>query len=103
MSPNSCGVAVGGCADRLDVLGEQADGFPGVLGSLEESIVVVVGTIGPMMTLQIVPEVFNGIQLWRISRQANQRNVVGNYELCGAMIPSPVPDQHCLDIARQGS
>ena len=66
--------------DRLLELGaDGVDGFEGVV--LEDFLA------------DFIPEIFLGVELWRIGRQEEQRDIVGKREVAAAMIGGAIENQ----------
>lgn len=45
-------------------------------------------------------QVFHRIQFWRIRRQGNQRNILGNLQIITGVEASLIPDQHHMNVFR---
>ena len=65
-------------------------------------VVVLVSPIGPVMALQIVPEVFNRVEFGRIGWQLDQRHVRWHLEMLGAMEAGAIPNHDRMLIVCQG-
>src|SRR6476659_78124 len=66
--------------DRLLELGaDGVDGFEGVV--LEDFLA------------DFIPEIFLGVELWRIGRQEEQRDIIGKREVAAAMVGGAVENQ----------
>lgn len=68
-----------------------------MVGGIAERLVVVVIAVGPVVTSQVMPEVFGGIEFRGIRRQFDQRHVRGDLERLGRVIAGLIPDQHRVD------
>ena len=86
----------------MDVCRRQADSLPGLFSGNEERVIVCVNAIGPMVTLEVVPQVLDRVEFGGISWQREQGHVVRHFQRVGAMVSCPVPDQHGLHVGSQG-
>ena len=80
----------------------EADFAPSIAGGFQQGIVVVVGAVGRVMALEVVPQVFDGIQFGCVRWQLQQRDIVRHLKLVGAVVARSIPDQHGLHLGRQG-
>ena len=61
-SLNNLALCVGCRTDGFDVGGGETDAAPGIHGSVKQRVVVLVNTVRPMMTFEVVPEVLDRIE-----------------------------------------
>ena len=79
----------------------EAAGVPSRFGCVKQLVDRLVLPIGPVMARQVVPQVFHRIQLGRIGRQIQERDVWRADQLVRSMISRTVPGQDRLHIGFQ--
>ena len=57
----------------MDVSGGEADGAPSIFGGVKERVIVLVDAVRPVMTLEVVPKVLDGIEFRRVRRRTERR------------------------------
>ena len=93
-------ICVGDPADRLDSVGIAGGLSPGGLGSIFEGIIVFIGTVGPIVASQVVPQVFHRVEFRRIGRQWKERDVVGDLQCVAGVESCLIPDHHNVNVRR---
>lgn len=74
---------------------------PGFLRDVEEFVVVAIGSVGPAVAAEVVPQVFDAVEFRRVRRQRDQRDVGRHHEVVSAMEAGSVPDQGGVNIGSQ--
>jgi hypothetical protein len=64
-----------GMADGFHCLIVEADLHPCLMCCFGKMLEVIVGSIGPVVTFEKVPEILDGIEFWRIGWQLDKRHV----------------------------
>ncbi len=72
--------------------------LPGVAGGVAQVIVVGVAAVGPMVAAQIVPEVLDGVELRRVRRQRDQREVRWRTKIVADMEAGLIPEHHDMHM-----
>ena len=88
-------------ADGFDQIGVEAVLAPRGFGHLEEFVVVAVGSVGPAVAAERVPEVFDAVEFRRVRRQRDERDVGRHLQVVSAMEAGSVPDQGRVNIGSQ--
>jgi len=93
-----------------DPRGLDCNFVPSVAAVIDDVVVVLKDAIGQAVVPHELPEVFDGVQLWRSWRQRQQGDVVGKVQALGCVPAGLIEDQNsvmpgldlCADLGEMG-
>lgn len=74
---------------------------PGVRGGFGEVVIVLVASVRPVVTSQVMPEILDGVEFRRVWRQRDQGDVGWDLESLGGMVAGLVPNQDGVNVGSQ--
>ena len=72
--------------------------LPSIDGCVSQCIIVLVYSVGPVVVAEVLPQTFDGIQLWRIRWQPDDRDILWYTDAPGGVEPCLVPDKHRVNL-----
>ena len=70
------------------------EGVPGLAAGLDDRVAGVEDAIGEVVLAQMLPDVFDRIELWGIRRERRQADVVRHFQLVTGWVPASSIQRH---------
>jgi len=89
------------CSDGSDAVWVIDQELPSCDAGVDDGVVAAPNRCAELVLAQVMPDVLHGVQLWRVGRQAQQRDVARHMQPPAGLVPAcAVADQHGVRARR---